>query len=112
VGRAERTAYVNDCVFKRFSHSRQPRPRLLAGRGQNSLKDWDPARSEALSTRDPENVKRILREKDEALALATELCEKARRIGAGLTKKAKKHLTGCMDAYLLYVRGFRTWPRL
>jgi hypothetical protein len=103
-----RTAYMNECVFNDSSHFPAGLDHAFwLAEVKNSLKDWDPTKALALSTHEPDNIRKILREKDEALALVTKLGENARRIGDGLTPEARKYMVDCLDAYLLYVRGFR-----
>ena len=78
----------------------------MAGREENSLKDWDPSKENALETSET-NVRAILADKDEALRLVELQPMLARARPAALTEAAHTDLVGRMETFRLYVAGWR-----
>ena len=103
----KRTVYVNDCVFSdsstmpvSFEHA------FWLAEEKNSLKDWVASKANALSA-DPENVQRIILEKDEALAIVTALKEEIQKGIPGITLEADQYFRDRFEIFEKYVRGFR-----
>ncbi len=102
-----RTAYVNDCVFS--DSSQLPvsvEHALWLAEEKNSLKEWIPAKADALATGEA-NLRRILAEKDEALALVLRLQEQVAPGHAGLTREAQQALRESFESFVRYVQAFR-----
>jgi hypothetical protein len=106
-----RSLYTQDCVFSDSSTY----PVSLAhawwlAEEKNSLKDWDPAKADALATSE-DNVRRILTEKAQALALVEALPPIARERPAALADAAHADLLDRIDIFCRYVRGFHAIGR-
>jgi hypothetical protein len=102
-----RTAFIHDCVFS--DSSQLPvsvEHALWLAEEKNSLKDWLPAKAGALAT-DEANLRSILAEKDEALALVLRLQEQVAQGHAGLTPQARQLLRESFESFVRYVQAFR-----
>jgi hypothetical protein len=102
-----RTAYVNDCVFS--DSSQLPvsvEHALWLAEQKNSLKEWIPAKADALAT-DESNLRSILAEKDEALARVLRLQAQVAPGHEGLTRHAQQVLRDSFEAFARYVQVFR-----
>jgi hypothetical protein len=77
---------------------------------KNSLKDWDPSKENALETTE-QNVRRILAEKDAAISILEQIAPRVRTKPAALTGRAHEHLSGRIEAFRLYVAGWRAVVR-
>ena len=102
-----RALYMNDCVFNDSSTF----PVSLAhawwlAEEKNSLRDWDPSKQNAMDADEP-NVHRIIAEKEEALRLVEALGDVVTRRPAALTDAAYSYLSGRVEVFRKYVRGFR-----
>lgn len=103
-----RTAFMNQCVFSDSScYPAGMEQAFWLGEVKNSLRDWEPERWDALSAESEENIRLILREKDEALVLVEALCQKCRELSDGLTEEGVRYLGSFAECYRLYVQGFR-----
>jgi hypothetical protein len=101
-----RALFINGCVFSDSSafpvsidHA------LWLAEEKNSLKDWDPSKSNALST-DYENVQSILQEKDEALQMVEGLAAEVGGGQRGISGDFHKLLVQWYEIFRYYVRGF------
>lgn len=102
-----RTPYVNDCVFSDSSTLPVSMEHALwLAEEKNQLREWDPAKANALST-DLANVRRVLAEKDEALAIAETMVTHARGGHPGLTAAAQADLVNRLEISVRYTRAFR-----
>jgi hypothetical protein len=106
-----RSLFVNDCVFSDSSNYPVSLDHAWwLAEEKNSLKDWVPEKADALST-DEANVRRILAEKDEALAILDEIAPVLRERPAALTQATWDWLVSSYQAFRLYVRGWRSIVR-
>ncbi len=101
------TLFIQDCVLSDATLY----PVSLAhawwlAEEKNSLKDWLPEKSEALAT-GPDNVRRIIDEKDRALAAARALPALFGAVPGGVNKAAVQDLRTRIDIFIRYVCGFR-----
>lgn len=103
-----RTLFVQDCVFSdssnlpvSFDHA------WWLAEEKNSLADWDHTKIVALAP-DAANVRRILAEKDTALALLDLLSPLLAEPPAALTPAAREQLAARFDIFRLIIEGFRT----
>jgi hypothetical protein len=106
-----KSLFVNDCVFSDSSNY----PVSLEhawwlAEEKNSLKDWDPAKENALETSE-DNVRAVLAEKDEALRLVALEARLVARKPDALTGKAHSDLVTKFDTFQLYVAGWRAVVR-
>jgi hypothetical protein len=102
-----RARYTNDCVVNDSSTF----PVSLAhawwlAEEKNSLRDWDPSKAHAMDADEP-NVHRILEEKDEALRRVEALKYVIARRPKALTDEAYLYLSGRIEVFRKYIRGFR-----
>lgn len=102
-----RTVFAQDCVFSdstnlpvSFAHA------WWLAEEKNSLADWDPAKEGALAP-DAANVRRILAEKDAALALLDLIAPLLAEPPAALTAVAAGELAERLEVFRLIVQGFR-----
>ncbi|MBS7700397.1 MULTISPECIES: hypothetical protein [unclassified Chelatococcus] len=102
-----KSLFVNDCVFSDSSNYPVSLDHAwwLAEK-KNSLKDWDPAKENALQTSES-NVRKILADKDEALKLVGMQAKLVQERPAALTEAAHTDLIGRMETFKLYVAGWR-----
>ena len=102
-----KTCFVNECVFSDSTHLPVSLEHALwLAEEKNSLKEWRPEKTNAMST-DDENLEKIMAEKDEALALVNAL---ASRISAGnstLSVAANQYLDETFNVFVRYVKAFR-----
>ena len=106
-----RALYMNDCVFN--DSSTFPvglRHAFWLAEEKNSLKDWEPSAADALVPTE-ENVRRILAEKDEALAILDDIARVLLDPPPGLAAPALDDLCTRFDIFRRYVRGFRSVGR-
>lgn len=102
-----RTLYVNDCVFSDSSTIPVSLEHALwLAEEKNSLKDWDPSKAGAFDTRE-ENLRAIMREKDEALELVGELHAVAQEGHVGLSPMGNRYFADRFGIFSRYVRSFR-----
>jgi hypothetical protein len=106
-----KSLFVNDCVFSDSSNY----PVSLEhawwlAEEKNSLKDWDPAKENALETSE-DNVRAVLAEKDEALRLVAQEAGLVACKPDALTAKAHSDLVTKFDTFRLYVAGWRAVVR-
>lgn len=106
-----RALYMNGCVFNDSStfpvgleHA------WWLAEEKNSLKDWDPSAADALVPTE-ENLKRILAEKDEALAILDDLAQALDEPPPHLSEAALADLRSRFDIFRRYIRGFRAAGR-
>lgn len=102
-----KSLFVNDCVFSDSSNYPVSLDHAwwLAEK-KNSLKDWDPAKENALETSE-DNVRQILADKDEALRLVGLQPKLASEKPTALTEAAHADLIERMETFKLYVAGWR-----
>ena len=106
-----RALYTNDCVFN--DSSTYPvglEHAWWLAEEKNSLKDWDPSKVDALAP-DEANIRRLLAEKDEAVARVEAVLPLLDAPPAGLTDGALEDLRWRMAVCHRYVRGFRALGR-
>ena len=72
---------------------------------KNSLRDWDAAKADALAPTEAV-ARRVVAEKDEAVARAEALLPLAMRRPAGLTAAAHRDIVDRIDIFIRYVRGY------
>lgn len=100
--------YANSCVIN--DSSKFPYTvdlPFFIGEELHSLKEWDESKSTALSV-DPENVARLLSEKDEALALLNKANAWVREKGSSaFPVKLRKELHKWFSVFDLYITGFQ-----
>jgi hypothetical protein len=102
-----RSLFVNDCVFSDSSNYPVSLDHAWwLAEEKNSLKDWDPAKENALETSEG-NVRAILAEKDEAVRLVEQEARLVRSRPDALTVEAHADLAARFDAFRLYVAGWR-----
>ncbi len=102
-----RSLYTNDCVFSDSSTFPVSADHAWwLAEEKNSLRDWDPARWDAMDPSE-ENVQRIIAEKEEAVHLVEGMQRVLRTRPAALTEAAHADLAGRFDIFLRYVRAFR-----
>lgn len=107
-----KTVFINGCVFSDSSVMPVSLEHALwLGEEKNSLKDWDSSKAHALSPIRT-SVDAALAEKDEALALVTELCRRSRSAPEGVDPAKAAWLRDWMALDLRYVRMFRSAARL
>jgi hypothetical protein len=104
-------AYVNGTVFTDNSafHVNLTQPTWVA-ETHHSLKNWDPDAEDALSI-SPQNVRRILEEKDEGLQLATRLYQQVKSHNPGLAEPIYQDLVQRFEFLKTYAEGFRLTTR-
>ena len=103
-----RSLYMNDCVFSDSSNLPVSLDHAWwLAEEKNSLKDWDPSRAGALRVDDPDNVRRLLEEKDEALCLVERLCAEVAGLGDVLSDGAHQDLVTRFDVFRRYTAAFR-----
>lgn len=106
-----KSVFVQDCVFSDSSNY----PVSLAhafwlAEEKNSLRDWSPDKWDALAA-DEANLESIFREKDEAVDLVLAAHDKLSPRPPALTDEAYQSFCNAMDAFVLYVRGWRSVVR-
>ena len=103
----KRTVFVNDCVFSDSSTIPVSLEHALwLAEEKNSLKDWDQSKETALAT-DEQNVQRIIKEKDEALAIVRGLKAAIQKGNTGITPEAQQGLSDKFNVFEKYVAAFR-----
>jgi hypothetical protein len=106
-----RALYANDCVFcdsSTFPVSLDHAWWLAEEK--NSLKDWLPEKSDALSPAWP-NVEQLLDEKDEALRIVQTMSAVLEARPEGLSDRAYADLRHRYGVFERYIQGFRTVGR-
>ncbi len=102
-----RALYTNACVFNDSStFPVSLRHAFWLAEEKNSLKDWEPSAADALAPTEA-NVRRILAEKDEALAILDDIARPLLDPPPGLAASALDDLRLRFDIFRRYVRGFR-----
>lgn len=103
--------FVNDCVFSDSSNYPVSLDHAMwLAEEKNSLQDWVPEKADALDGTAP-NLERMLREKDEAVALAVAIRQRLDSSVEGLTDGAHRLLADSMDVSVRYVVGWRAVVR-
>ena len=103
-----RTAYVHDCVFTDSSEfPASIEHGMWLAEEKNSLKDWLPSKATALDVENVENLKSILREKDQALELIRQAVKSADDLGDGLNSEGKRFVRYTISCDQLYVEAYR-----
>jgi hypothetical protein len=102
-----RACYIQDCVFSDSTNY----PVSLAhafwlAEEKNSLRDWDASKMDALAPTEAV-ARRVMAEKDEAVARAEALRPLAAHRPPGMTEAAHRDMAGRVDVFIRYVRGFR-----
>lgn len=102
-----KTNYVHDCVFSDSSQLPVSIDHALwLAEEKNSLKDWLPEKATALS-RDSENIKSIMAEKDEALVHVQQLLGQVRQGHPLITDEFHRYFITSFEIYEQYVQAFR-----
>jgi hypothetical protein len=106
-----RTLYANDCVLNDsstfpvgFDHA------WWLAEEKNSLRDWDPSKNDALAPTEA-NLRSILAERDEALAILDESAQALEDPPAGLRPDALADFRTRFDICRRYMRGYRALGR-
>lgn len=106
-----RALYMNGCVFNDSStfpislaHA------LWLAEEKNSLKDWDPSKKDALAPTEA-NVRKILAEKDEALAILEQSMQALASPPDSIRPQFIAELRTRFDIARRYIRGFRAIGR-
>ena len=103
----EHTNYINGCLFSNDSCMYLTTGQFtFIGGTHHSLKEWNPDAADAMDMT-PENIARIVADKDDALARATALNERLEERCPALTDAAWTKLKKHIRFMLLYVRAFR-----
>lgn len=105
------TLYANDCVLNDsstfpvgFDHA------WWLAEEKNSLRDWDPSKDDALAPTEA-NLRLILAERDEALAILGRSAAELDEPPTGLRPEALEELRARFDICRRYLRGFRAVGR-
>ena len=107
----EKTNFVNGCLFSNDSCMHlTPDQFTFIGGTHHSLSEWDPQKKDALDMT-PENVQRILADKDEALLRCEKLADRVSTSSMGLRQEAYEDLREHFEFMRWYVRGFRLTAR-
>jgi len=102
-----RTCFAQDCVFSDSTNYPVSLDHAFwLAEEKNSLRDWDAAKTDALAPTEAV-ARRVMAEKDEAVARAEALLPLAARCPAGLTAAAHRDIGARIDVFVRYVRGYR-----
>jgi hypothetical protein len=102
-----RACYAQDCVFSDSTNYPVSLDHAFwLAEEKNSLRDWDSAKADALVPTEAV-ARRVMAEKDEAVARAEALLTLAALCPAGLTAAAHRDIVARIDVFVRYVRGYR-----
>jgi len=99
--------YTQDCVFSDATNYPVSLDHAFwLAEEKNSLRDWDASKADALAPTEAV-ARRVMAEKDEAVARAEALRPLAAHQPAGLTAAAHRDMEARVDVFIRYVRAFR-----
>ncbi len=102
-----RVCFAQDCVFTdSTNYPVSLEHAFWLAEEKNSLQDWDPAKTGALASTEAV-ARRVIAEKDEALARVAALLPLAACRPPGLKASAHKDIEARVDVFLRYTRAFR-----
>jgi hypothetical protein len=103
-----RACYAQDCVFSDSTNYPVSLDHAFwLAEEKNSLRDWDAAKADALAPTEAV-ARRVMAEKNEAVARAQALRPFAAQRPAGLTVAAHRDIEARVNVFVRYVRGFRS----
>lgn len=98
--------YADECVFNdSSSYPASVKQAFWLAEYKNSLRDWEPDKWDALVPT-ADNVRRLLDEKDAALARMDQVVAAAKSGNPGLTADFYDQLVAYLDVAAVYLRGF------
>lgn len=107
----EKTNFVNGCLFSNDSCMHlTPEQFTFIGGTHHSLSEWDPDKKDALEM-SPENIGRIIADKEEAYEQCEKLVDRVEAGNMGLTAEAYEKMKMHFSFMRWYVRGFRLTAR-
>lgn len=107
----EKTNFVNGCLFSNDSCMHlTPEQFTFIGGTHHSLSEWDPEKKDALEM-SPENIGRIIADKEEAYVQCEKLVNQVEAGNMGLTAEAYEKMREHFEFMRWYVRGFRLTAR-
>lgn len=107
----EKTNFVNGCLFSNDSCMHlTPEQFTFIGGTHHSLSEWDPDKKNALEM-SPENIGRIIADKEEAYVQCEKLVNLVEAGNMGLTAEAYEKMKMHFAFMRWYVRGFRLTAR-